>query len=228
MLLREVLVSQPHQFKEKTRERGEKWQQISNNLNQCEQFNNKLSPRSVREKTNTLINRFRSATRAELAATGINPEQTKMDALLEEICLQIDEFNRLIAENSNKAKDAERDKLQGKEIRNKAMETQSQTAKRKAETSPDDEKKKKLLRSSGSETVCFLREKAAIESKLREQELELQKRRLELDAEKVQSDQNNFNNMLLLMSNQMNQNQQMTISMLERLGNNNGPNNNGQ
>jgi len=151
-----------------------------------------------------------------------------MDALLEEICLQIDEFNRLIAENSNKAKDAERDKLQGKEIRNKAMETQSQTAKRKAETSPDDEKKKKLLRSSGSETVCFLREKAAIESKLREQELELQKRRLELDAEKVQSDQNNFNNMLLLMSNQMNQNQQMTISMLERLGNNNGPNNNGQ
>eukprot|EP00111_Clytia_hemisphaerica_P007815 TCONS_00022703-protein len=219
-LLREVLVSQPHQFKEKTRERGEKWQQISNNLNKSDLFQNKLSARSVREKTNGLVSRFRSTQRAELAATGINPEQSETDVLLEEICLQIDEFARQIAENNTKAKDAERDKIQGEEIRKKAMETQCQTIKRKTgnqEDDDDDNNKKKKSRSSGSDTVSFLREKAHIESKFKEQELDLQKKRLELDAAKIQSDQNNFNNMLLLMSNQMEQNQQLTMSMLERL-----------
>ena len=65
-----------------------------------------------------------------------------MEVLLEEICLQIEEFDRQISENNNKVKDAERDKVQGEEIRLKAMESQCQTAKRRAEMSPDDEKKK--------------------------------------------------------------------------------------
>ena len=226
-LLREVLVTQPHQFKEKTRERGEKWQQISNNLNKSDLFQNKLSVRSVREKTNGLVSRFRSTQRAELAATGINPEQSETDVLLEEIWLQIDEFAHQIEENNTKAKDAERDKIQGEEIRKKAMETQCQTAKRKPSNQDDDEDddtitKKKKSRSSGSDTVSFLREKALVESKFKEQELELQRRRLELDAAKIQNDQNNFNNMLLLMSNQMEQNQNVTMSMLEKL-NGNGP-----
>ena len=145
---------------------------------------------------------------------------------MEEIWLQIDEFAHQIEENNTKAKDAERDKIQGEEIRKKAMETQCQTAKRKTSNQDDDDDddtitKKKKSRSSGSDTVSFLREKADIESKFKEQELELQRRRLELDAAKIQNDQNNFNNMLLLMSNQMEQNQQLTMSMLERLK---GPN----
>ncbi|XP_066928740.1 uncharacterized protein [Clytia hemisphaerica] len=95
MLLREVLVSQPHQFKEKTPKRGEKWQQIADNLNKSDQFNNKASTRAVREKTNALIHAFRQTQRAELAATGISPDPTEKEVLCEEICLQIDEFTRI-------------------------------------------------------------------------------------------------------------------------------------
>lgn len=58
MLLREVLVIQPHKFKEKTPKRGQKWAEIADNLNKAEQFNNKLTMRSVREKTNTLSKIF--------------------------------------------------------------------------------------------------------------------------------------------------------------------------
>ena len=136
------MVIQAHLFKEKTPKHGEKWAEIADNLNKAEQFNNKLTMRLVREKTNTLIKNFRTTQRAELAATGINPDQSEVEVLLEEICLQIEEFDRQISENNNKVKDAERDKVQGEEIRLKAMESQCQTAKRRAEMSPDDEKKK--------------------------------------------------------------------------------------
>ena len=111
------------------------------------------------------------------------------------------------------------------EIRQKAMESQSQTARRKSD-SPENEPKKRL-RSSGSETLCFLREKNEADLKLREQELEVQNRKLELEATKIQNDQTNFHNMVLLMSNQIQQNQQMTLTILERLtgGNGGNPNN---
>ena len=227
MLLREVLVTQPHQFKEKTPKRGEKWLQIANNLNKSEEFNNKATVRSVREKTKALVETFRQLQRAELAATGINPEPTEKEVLLEEIDLQIEEFEKQIAENGSKAKDAERDKLQGEEIRQKAMETQAQTAKRKSD-SPETESKKKP-RSSGSDAVCYLREKHESDVELREKELEFQNKKLELEANRIQNDQNNFQNMMLLMSNQMHQNQQMTLTILERLtGGNGGNSNNGE
>lgn len=228
MLLREVLVTQPHQFKEKTPKRGEKWLQIANNLNKSEEFNNKATVRSVREKTKSLVETFRQNQRAELAATGINPEPTEKEVLLEEITLQIEEFERQIAENGNKAKDAERDKLQGEEIRQKAMETQGQTAKRKCD-SPENEPRKTKPRSSGNDAVCYLREKHDADVELREKELEVQNRKLDLEANRIQNDQTNFQNMILLMSNQMQQNQQTTLAILERLtGGNRGNSNNGE
>lgn len=85
-------------------------------------------------------------------------------------------------------------------------------------------KNSKKTRSTGSETVCYLREKSEAEVKLKEQKLELQKRRLELDAAKLQSDQN-FDNLIMLMDNQMNQNHQVTLTMLERFTNH-GPDSN--
>ncbi|XP_066925215.1 uncharacterized protein [Clytia hemisphaerica] len=216
MLLREVLVSQPHQFKEKTPKRGEKWQQIADNLNKSDQFNNKASTRAVREKTNALIHAFRQTQRAELAATGISPDPTEKEVLCEEICLQIDEFTRILAESGKAAKDVEKDKLLGEDIRQKAMESQSQTLKRKSESSDEEVKKR---RSSGSDAVCFLREKSEADVKMREKELEVQTQRLQLEATKIQNDQNNFINMFALMSNQMQQNQQMTLNIIERLTN---------
>jgi len=72
LLCREVIVVKPHQSKEKTRERGECWQKICDNLNVTERFANKLSVRSVRDKTTELVPRFRTKQRAELNATGIS------------------------------------------------------------------------------------------------------------------------------------------------------------
>ena len=58
------------------------------------------------------------------------------------------------------------------------MESQGQTAKRKCD-SPENEPKKKP-RSSGNEAVCYLREKHEADVELREKELEVQNRKLDL------------------------------------------------
>lgn len=66
-----------------------------------------------------LVARFKTKEREELAATAISPEVSEIDVLMEEIVLKIEEFTKLIAEGGNKKDTAERDRIQGEEIRQK-------------------------------------------------------------------------------------------------------------
>ena len=77
------------------------------------------------------------------------------------------------------------------------MESQSQSAERKGD-SPENEPKKKPG-SSGKAAVCYLREKHEADLKLREQELLVQNKKLDVESNKIQNDKNNFHNMFLVM-----------------------------
>lgn len=92
-MLQEVLTVEPHKYKEKTRERGQCWQVVAENLNKLPEFE-KVSARAVREKVATLIERYKTKTRADLAASGINPDVTETDVLLEEILSRIEEYSK--------------------------------------------------------------------------------------------------------------------------------------
>ena len=74
--------------------------------------------------------------------------------------------------NDKKNKQKE-DKSNAEEVRKKAMESLSETKKRKALEGNDESTKPK--RNTGSETMVYLKERAADQQKLREQEIELKR-----------------------------------------------------
>ncbi|XP_057300758.1 uncharacterized protein LOC130635443 [Hydractinia symbiolongicarpus] len=83
LLCREMLVVEPYKFKEKTRERGQAWTKISDNINLIPGFSTNM--RAVREPFKLLETRYKKKNNAELKATGISPEISELDTLLEEI-----------------------------------------------------------------------------------------------------------------------------------------------
>ena len=79
---------------------------------------------------------YKRKIRDELNVSGISPEQTKIDHLLEEIVEReaAQETEKENIENENNRR-VELERMAADDIRRKAMETQAQTHKRKAEES---------------------------------------------------------------------------------------------
>ena len=87
--------------------------------------------------------------------------------------------------NEQKNRKINQDRENAEDIRKTAMEKLSPTKKRKAE---DGEERKWKRRSTGSETLNFLREKNERVQEMRREEIELQRNQLELETRK----QDNF------------------------------------
>ena len=163
LFIREMVIVEPYKHKEKSRERGQAWQDLADHLNELPCFT--VSARAVRERFKLLQTKFKRKERHEHAASGIAPDISELDILLEEVTLRIKEAElEFIKQESRKAED----------MRNQAMESLAETKKRKTRegSSPASCKKK---RSSGSDTMQFLREKMENDNNLKKQELELRK-----------------------------------------------------
>ena len=98
---------------------------------------------------------------------------TEVEMALEELIEKEDaaETEQRVAENQKKVKDSQ-DRENAANVRKKAMEGLGQTQKKKADEGESEGKKKKK-RSSGSETLNFLREKNEQVQEMQKQELEL-------------------------------------------------------
>ena len=166
LLCREILVVEPYKFKEKTRERGTAWTLLSDNLNQVSGFT--VNMRAVRECFKLLEAKYKKKNNEELKATGISPEESEIDVLLEEIIIRMKEIT---FGDENKEKE-QSDKMLGEEIRQQALETYTESKKRKPleDKSPTSIKRKIT---SGNETVSFLRERMEGENCYREREMEV-------------------------------------------------------
>ncbi|XP_068697337.1 uncharacterized protein [Montipora capricornis] len=104
----------------------------------------------------------------EIKASGISPEQSELDVLLEEVTEREEMAEE---ERFQQEKKSEKDQEKAKDIRLKAMEKLSQTKKRKSEENSDDPPKKS--RRTGSDTLSFLKEKNEREMDFKQKELEL-------------------------------------------------------
>ena len=71
LLCREILVVEPFKHKKGTRERGQLWTAISDNFNNILGFT--VTARVVRERFQTLEEKFKKNKNIEIMATGINP-----------------------------------------------------------------------------------------------------------------------------------------------------------
>ena len=86
MLSREVLYSAPFQFKERTLQSVQAWQDIISKLMTSYPSNfERLTSRGAKEHMGLLIKNHKKKNAAELRASGISPAPTELDQLVEEI-----------------------------------------------------------------------------------------------------------------------------------------------
>lgn len=160
LLLQEITVSEPYQYKVSTRERerGKIWEGITERLNANEAFAHRLGQkRAVRDWYALLSRKYKKKMTEEERASGISPEMSEIDKLLEQI---IERFEESDKETGDKGEQAERskteDRKKAEEMRKLSMEKLGETFNRKGEDGGATPRK----RESGSETIVYLREKA--------------------------------------------------------------------
>ena len=200
LLLREALLIEPYQFKSRSRERGNAWKIIAEHLNDgsTEDVFFKVDARAVRERFDLLIAQYISKLKDQEKSTGISPEETPLDTALESVVdrMKVCE-EELKNQNDKENEKATKDRETAEEMRRQSMETFMETKERKKLEDGESPPLKKR-RSSGSDTIQYLREKSEADRELRMQELEYQ--REELCVRQEQQTQ--------MLNQMMNQNQQ--------------------
>ena len=109
---------EPYRAKEGTVGRAQAWKRIANNLNKRAEF--KVKKRSVRDHYMVLVEKFKkkTVTSQEFKTSGISPEITELDMLLEEIIERAEVYEQSRDEENDKAREKiEKEQEQAKDIR---------------------------------------------------------------------------------------------------------------
>ena len=142
MSCREVLLFEPHQFKQRSHERGNAWKAIAENFNASVTCSSKVYARSVRERLTGIVVKYKQKNKDELNASGFSPEHTSFDETLEEISEKMEEADELHNQTTQEnAKNVQQDALKAQEMRQLALETLAETTKRKSEEPKSETKK---------------------------------------------------------------------------------------
>ena len=143
--------------------------------------NFKVDGRAVRERLlKVAIPRHKVKTKEQLAASGISPENSSLDDAVEEITEKKEEAEKTYEqENVIEGEKKDQEVANAQEMRERALEFFAET-KKSNKDSEDSQKDKKKTRSSGSETLICLREKAEIDQQFQTDELDVRKRELEI------------------------------------------------
>ena len=219
LLLKEIIVSENYRYKASTRERGKIWDEITERLNANEAFRNRLGQkRAVRDRYALLAKKYKQKMMEEERASGISPEMAEADKLLEQI---IERFKESDTETSDtKAESKDNDRRKAEEMRKMSMEKLGETLKRRAEEDGVPTRK----RSSGSETIVYLKEKAEKDFDLRKEELEARKKDhthqvqlFQLMQQQMQQQQQQQQQQLQLQHQQQQLQNQLLMALIEKL-----------
>ena len=196
ILCRENLLFEPYQFKPQTRERGNAWKTISENLMASKTINFKVDTRAVRERLlNVVIPWHKVKTKEQLAASGISPENNSLDDAVEEIIEKMEEAEKTYEqENVIDGEKKDQEVANAQEMRKWALESFTETKKRNKD-SEESQKEKKKTRSSGWKTIICLREKVTKDQQFKTDEHEIRKRELEIRKAEFETTQNQQNQM---------------------------------
>ena len=210
---KEILVSRLFETKKKSIERGKVWEVIAKKLEQIEHPCFRVDQRSVRDRFRKLLLQFRRKDRQEISASGISPEQTELDAILEELNAREETSATLATEAGEEEKrKAAVDKEAAEEMRKRAMENLSET-KRRNKSEQGGTKQK--VRKGGNATLEYLKEKGERERILKEESMKLERERMELDKENNERLMHQQNQMLATMlALQKEQSQQIQSSQM--------------
>ena len=85
LLCREMLAINPFKAKGKTIQRTKIWETVVQHLEEIEEPPFKITVRAVRDRYSLLSKKFRKRMASEQKASGISPEMSELDILLEEL-----------------------------------------------------------------------------------------------------------------------------------------------
>lgn len=187
LFCRELIVTQPFQYKAGSREKGQCWDSIACKLNGIAKPFFKVDQRSLRDHLNKLLKEYARKKAYEEKASGIDPEVTELDTLLEEVSELLEESrNNNATTSENKAKNLQEERKSADAIRRRSMQRLGEMRKSESSDDLEDAVTPKRRKNNGSDTVNYLREKSSTEMEIRKEELALKKEEL---AFQIQRDQ---------------------------------------
>ena len=101
LVLREVLLLELFKFKPRTKERGNAWKMVADNLKQLHFEQLKVNQRAVRERFGILKTCFEVKTGEELKTSGIAPEKDEIMDGLQDVIEKIKAYEKLHAEGES-------------------------------------------------------------------------------------------------------------------------------
>ena len=211
-LCREMLAVNPFKAKRKTTQRTKMWETIVQHLEQIDQPTYRVSVRSVRDRYTLLARKFRKRMQSEIKASGISPELSELDVLLEEL-IGLEDLSEEEKQNESEEKNKkdDQDRVKALDMRKKAMEKLSDTKNRK--TQEQDEEPKKKSRQSSGDTIEYLKEKNEVEFGLRRQEMDMRKKEQDQKSKREDEAAKRQDDMMKIMVQQ----NQMMMDLISKL-----------
>lgn len=206
-LCQEILVLEPFKYKKGSISRGQMWEKIANNLNGLELPRFKVSKRAVRERYTLLSEKFKAKMKDEEKASGIECDLSDVEKALEEIAEK-----EVAAEDTVENDKKKLDNAKAVEMRNRALESLGKTQKRQRNEDEENAKPKQKSRRSGGDTIAYLREKNVLVQKWKEEELQLQKQRVEVEGKREDQSRKQHQDMMKILLEQTKQQQEQMQS----------------
>ena len=210
-LCQEILVVEPFKYKKGSTSRGQIWEKIANNLNSLELPRFKVSKRAVRERYTLLREKFKAKMKDEEKASGIECDSSEVEKALEEIAEKEVAVEDTVENNKRKV-----DNAKVVEMRNRALESLGKTQKRQRNEDEENQwenaKPKQKSRRSGGDTIAYLREKNVLVQKWKEEEILLQKQRVEVEGKREDQSRKQHQDMMKILLEQTKQQQKQMQS----------------
>ena len=170
----EVRASDLYETRKGIPKREKLWDEFTARLNSLLHLKFNVIKRSLRDRFNLLMSKFKAKKKEEGRATGISAEMQEVDIVLEELC-EKEEASKNKSTTGNK--NPQQDKAKAEEMRLKAMETMGQTQKRGKKSDGVSPVKKKKKEKKKNMRCHWIPEKKKVEQEmeLRRDEIELRK-----------------------------------------------------
>lgn len=203
-MCREIIAVDPFtNTKKGTTKRSTKWGEVVDNLLDIKSLQFKIDNRAVRERYNLISTKLRRKLKKEVKESGIAPQMSECEEALEFLIEKEDAAEELRQDGLEIKKTTAEDRVGAEEVRRKAMERLGTTQKRKAGAERGQVKR----RSNGNDTIAYLREK-------NEQMMAFEKSKIEMEQQKLESENKRHDDLIGLMQQQQQQQMQSFQMMM--------------
>ena len=118
--LKEMTYFEPWLHKKGSSERGEAWANLATRLGKCDELKFQVTQRSLRDRYLLLERRYKKKVAEEENSSGISPEFTELDQLMEDIVTMFEEADQAEVE---KKKKVEKEAAEIQEVRRVSLES---------------------------------------------------------------------------------------------------------